>query len=383
MNEIAMGNDLRNFQSAYSKIQEQMERLSRMTNPSYSSLLEQMDQAMGPIRAQHSQLTRAMELAGRSSSQLGLIVEANQRLQGLIDNTTVSTRIFQDLSQVHKTWTDKITPMHNGIAQLQATAKLSMSSVAYQLAVTELLFSKIDFGAIGRGFTLPNSTFLKLENSISGLVSTYNTLVNSIHNFSDLTYLPASALPGATRELFVTGHTIGAILIPDLTSREADECEIQLATEAEQTTSVCINLLRSIDPALVKPYIGARDALTSLSTDRVRHALSSLREFWNHLLRQLAPDNEVLSWVPKGDNELLHEGRPTRKARLLYICQSVNHEPLTEFMIQDTRAFGELFDLCNDMHKLEPGLSDEQLRALVLKTDSWIVYLLQVCERTT
>jgi hypothetical protein len=324
-----------------------------------------------------------MELAGRSSSQLGLIVEANQRLQGLIDNTTVSTRIFQDLSQVHKTWTDKITPMQNSIAQLQAAAKLSMSSVAYQLTVTERLFSRIDLDAMGRINTLPESTFLKLGDAIGDLTLTYKNLADSIRTLPDVTRLPAGALPGATRELFVTGYAFDAIALPDRPSTESEVCGVQLATVMEQETSVCIELLQSIDPALARAYKGAHDALRSSSSDRERHVLSSLREFWNHLLRRLAPDKQVLSWMPEDDKELLHEGRPTRKARLLYICRSLSHKPLTEFVIQDTRALVELVNLCNRVHQLEPGLSDEQLHALVLRTDSWIVYLLQVCERTT
>ena len=112
------------------------------------------------------------------------------------------------------------------------------------------------------------------------------------------------------------------------------------------------------------------------------YILSSLRELWNHLLRRLAPDEYVLAWVSRDDAELLHDGRPTRKARVLYVCRSINHEPLTDFIVQDTRALVTLVESFNRLHELESELTDEQLRALLLRTDSWLTYILQIWEGT-
>ena len=150
----------------------------------------------------------------------------------------------------------------------------------------------------------------------------------------------------------------------------------------EQETSGCIGLLQAVDPALARPYIGAHDALRGRNADRARHILSSLREFWNHLLRRLAPDEHVLSWVSTDDKDLLHEGRPTRRARVLFVCRSLNHGPLTDFVVQDTRALVKLVEFFNRVHELDPELTDEQLRALLLRTDSWLTYILQIWEGT-
>ncbi len=50
--------------------------------------------------------------------------------------------------------------------------------------------------------------------------------------------------------------------------------------------------------------------------------LASLREFWNHLLRRLAPDELVMKWVPEDDKDLLKDGQPTRRARF-YMCAAI------------------------------------------------------------
>ena len=143
-----------------------------------------------------------------------------------------------------------------------------------------------------------------------------------------------------------------------------------------------MGLLQGVDPTLVRLYIGAHDALSGKSVDRARHVLSSLRELWQHLLRQLAPDEHVLSWAPSDDKELRREGRPTRKARVLYICRTLNHAPLNDFVVADTRALVKFVDFFNRVHELDPGLTDKQLRALLLRTDSWLTYILQIWEET-
>lgn len=377
-----MDDDLRHFRPVYLKLQEDMERLNRALKPSYLSVYEQMERALEPIRRQHLEISRSIELSGLASSRLAEIVHANQRWQDLIDQATVSGRVFEDIKRTHQTWLEGIRPMQDSIEQLQATAKLSLGDIAYRMTVSERLFAGIDFDAMRQAMALPEPAFLKFQDVISNVTSTYEKLAASIRVLPDVTYLPTFALPGATREVFITGYALDAIRIPEEPEDEDDASVVQLIAEVEQETSGCIGLLQAVDPALARPYIGAHDALRGRNADRARHILSSLREFWNHLLRRLAPDEHVLSWISTDDKDLLHEGRPTRRARVLYVCRSLNHEPLTDFVVQDTRALVKLVEFFNRVHELEPELTDEQLRALLLRTDSWLTYILQIWKGT-
>ena len=47
-----------------------------------------------------------------------------------------------------------------------------------------------------------------------------------------------------------------------------------------------------------------------------------------------------------------------------------------------TRALVKLVEFFNRVHELEPELTDEQLRALLLRTDSWLTYILQIWKGT-
>jgi len=377
-----MGNDFQNFQSAYLKIQEDMERLNRLVKPSYLSIYEQMERALEPIRRHHLEITRAVELSGLASSRLAEIAHANQRWQDIIDQVTATSRVFENLERTHKTWIDALKPMDDTLAQLQATAKLSLCDVTHRLTVTERLFAGVDFESLQRAVALPDSVFPDLKNAILDVTSTYGNLAESIRTLPEVTRLPAFALPGATREVFTTGHALDVICLSEESETEEDLAEVQLIAEVEQETSGCIALLQNVNPALARPYIGAHDALRSGSADRARHVLASLRELWNHLLRQLAPDDEVKAWIPEDNTEYLYQGRPTRKARILYVCRHIHHDPLSDFLVQDTRALLKLVELFNRVHELEAGLTDDQLKALLLRTDSWLMYILQIWEGT-
>ena len=163
-----------------------------------------------------------------------------------------------------------------------------------------------------------------------------------------------------------------------------------MVIEVEQETSVCVSLLESLDPALAVPYLGAREALESSNPDRVRHILVSLRELWNHVLHRLAPDHEMWCWVnSQGElDQLCKEGKLvyikngqyglTRRARILYICRELNHPPLADFLDQDTNALVKLVEFLQRVHKLESPLTEQQLRAILLRTESWLTYILQL-----
>jgi hypothetical protein len=93
-----MGNDLNNFRPAFLKLQEDMERLSRVIEPSFLGICEQMEKAFEPIRRHHLEITRAIELSGFTSSRMLDIVHANQHWQDLIDQASTSARVFEDLT---------------------------------------------------------------------------------------------------------------------------------------------------------------------------------------------------------------------------------------------------------------------------------------------
>lgn len=373
-----MNDDLRSVSAKFLKLHEDIERISHSLQPSYMNFYTGLDQVLRPIQQLHLEIARMTTIPDLASIRIAEIAKANQHWQDMIEQATASSRVFADLTRMHETWTRGLTPMQDQIAQLQAEAKLLLGCVTHRLTVSEQLFARLDFEAIRRSIALPEPTILKLQGSITELTTTYAALTESIHTYHDIARLPDFLLPGATREMFVAGHAVRVFRTLDEPDEEPQTAQLELVTELETETSVCIGLLQTLDPGLATPYRGARDALRSGNPDRSRHILTSLRELWNHVLRRIAPDDLVLAWIRGGDHHLLHEGRPTRKARVLYVCRDLNHGPLTDFIDQDTRALVKLLEFFNRVHELKSELTDDQLRALLLRTDSWLVYVLQI-----
>ena len=318
-----------------------MRNVSRALTPSYLSIYAQMDQVLTPIRKYQLELARTFDFAKCVSFRMEEIARANQHWLDLASQATASTRMISDLALVHQSWIGRFKPMQDNIAQIQAAAKLSLGNTAFKLAVAENVFAGIDLDAIRRSIALPEPALLRFTDSISGVITAYEKLAGSIPTFPDLTHLPTFALPGASREIFTTGYALDAIVTPNKTIVDEESSEAQLVAEVKDETSECIELLRSVDPALVQLYVGAREALHGTNADRVRHVLSSLRELWNHLLRRLAPDENIYTWIPEDTTDLLHEGRPTRRARVLYVCRDLDCDSLSDFLVQDTRALVE------------------------------------------
>ena len=377
-----MSDDLKTAKTALAKLHQDMEAINRLAKPSYLGVIEQMERTLEPIRRQQLEISRAFELSG-AMARIQEITSANQHWQELIKQTTATSRIAESLTAAHQSWLDTIKPIRHDfshLSQLQASAKLALCDTSLRLAATERLMAGIDFEAIRSRFRIEMPVISGLESSIAHVAASYGSLAESLQEISDITRLPAFVLPGATREIYTTSFALETLRPWDERDEDEAETEIQLVAEATLETSGCIALLQQVDPGLARPYIGARDALYGNNADRARHILGSLRELWNHLLRRLAPDESVAAWIPGITNQkdLLHEGKPTRRARVLYVCRELNNDPLTDFLMHDTRALVKLIELFNRVHELETELTDEQLRAIVLKTESWLMYLLQI-----
>lgn len=374
--------NIKTAKTALAKIHQDMESINRLAKPSYLSVIEQMERTLEPIRRQQLEITRALEMAG-AATRIQEIVGANQHWQDLIKQATATSRIAESISAAHQSWLDTIKPIQHDfshISQLQASAKLALCDTSLRLAATERLMAGIDFEAIRSRFQIEMPIISGLESSIAHVAASYGNLAESLREISDITRLPAFVLPGATREIYATSFALETLRPWDERDEDEAETEIQFVAEAELETSGCIALLQQVDPGLARPYIGARDALYGNNADRARHILSSLRELWNHLLRRLAPDDLVAAWIPGVSNQkdLLHEGKPTRRARVLYVCRELNNDPLTDFLMHDTRALVKMIELFNRVHELETALTDEQLRAILIRTDSWLMYILQI-----
>jgi hypothetical protein len=138
-------------------------------------------------------------------------------------------------------------------------------------------------------------------------------------------------------------------------------------------------MLSRLDPNLTTMLAGAREAVRSRNPDKCRHVAISLRELFTAVLHRVAPEEAVAAWT--ADPSHYHKGRPTRRARYLYVCRGVGVGSLSRYVEDDTKAALALVDaLQGGTHGLQSDLDDRQLQVLILRVESMLVYLLSLAD---
>lgn len=293
--------------------------------------------------------------------------------------------IFKAAKDMEKTlrWqADIIKPISDSISRFPAIVNpYVFDDIPFRLTFAKRFLASTNFEALKCITALRESDFYKVQNTFRNLTLTYDRLTDSILSLPEQPYLPECVLPGATREIVTNCYALDEICITDESEKELDVSKNQLIAELKEETTGCIvKLIGEVDPTLLRMYIGAQDALESKSVDRTRHLFISLRELFSHLLRRLAPDEEVRIWISRNDKKDTVEDRelPTRRDRILYICQGLDDGPLGDFIDCDAEVFLKLMDIFQRVHKTDLELTDRQLRVLALKADSFLTYILRI-----
>lgn len=231
----------------------------------------------------------------------------------------------------------------------------------------------------GSKLTLERDTKNYLSKSFLGLSDSYSTLLKSFEtNPFSYTELSPSISRIAPIEYFSTANLLEAISVDEDITAEEELLKNEIQYENEISLS---NYLPIIDPGLYKMWKGAVEAYHSDNSDKVRHFTTSIRELYTHLIKRLAPDAEIKKWAP--DATYFHDGRPTRRARILFICRNINNETFNDFVKKDvdaTIAFIEIFQ--KGTHDIDPVFSANHLLTIKSKAENTLKFLLEIHFKT-
>ena len=355
------------------------------------------------VRRQHESLARILALLNNSGVETAMRQMQRQQaeLRSVIDGSLAAqftelsktTRQLYDLSlrssfppnlleQAHVSWLSDLHRASIPTIQLEGVVRMALSDISYDLSVTERFFSTFDYDFLGIHHTVQMSTMAEVQRSMSDLWATYAGLATSMPSIEDIVQLPSFVLPGATRELTTTSHALDVLCpVEGRSERESIEIEPCPLLAEEDADSNLLALLGRVDPHLAKMYRGAVISLGGSNPDRSRHVLTSLRELWNHLFRKLAPNKEVKQWI---DNHriqgVLKDEQPTRLARIRYVLRDLEDGSLRNFVVADEKAMVQLYALYDRLHGLDTGVTDKELNAITVRTESYLSYILMMRE---
>ena len=368
---------------AFAKMNQDMAKLRNFIQSPNLEVFFQMDQMIDKFRLNHVNIRQALLPSQATSiAPLGDILTASSHFHDVLAKTSVS---ISTGGMVHESWRNKIGSLPDFSAQLAATAKISVGENAFQLAATETIWAGIDFDFLESQFDLPLSSISAMEQSLVDVTVSYRALAESFPDLSAVVQMPSFVLPGSTFELFTTGYALDVLLPSD--QQEETELESEISHLAEDCLEALyfVDLLERVNPQLVQLYLGARKDLYGNDPDRKRHVLASLRELWNWVIREIAPQEETSNWISVHGKEgdLDPNNRPSRRGKVRYISRNISSKPFTDFVANTAKASTDLHCIYGRVHELEPGLDESQLRAVYYKTVSELSFLIQVSLTTT
>lgn len=245
--------------------------------------------------------------------------------------------------------------------ELNLFAEKSLSKFSW-----ETVGDRIKIGAVEK--TYIQNSFLDFSTDFSTLLKTYNPNKGSIITTNpELIKLPSV-------EYFTSSNLIEAITTEEDVSTEEEIVKTDIQYENEYSL---MQWLPKIDEGLIKMWKGAIEALNSNNSDRIRHFVTSIRELYTHLFHILAPDQEIVNWSKSADD--FANGRPTRKARLSFICRNISDEPFKKFVNKDieaTLAFIDLFQ--KGTHSIDPIFTTNHLITIKCKAETTLRFLLEI-----
>lgn len=358
----------------------------------YSDALSQFRRSQSSFSALNAALTKRIEMDRRLfhstngildqvrqmksiSPDIQALTSANTNLARMLESVSIKdsalSKIFQDQQRLRATIkglaiNDSLT---SAFARIDTTRMFSASL----LAQTKLAaFDRLSIGtlagidtAFSKALTVNFGNLTRSYQSLLDAASTRESLFKHVPFIT--TYAPV--------EYYREVEVLERITVEEEEAEHDDELVIGEAL-SESAPSVDA-LLADFNDSLCRLLQGARSSLVSDNPDRARHVTASVRELFTQVLHALAPDDEIRDWST--NEQHFHNNRPTRRARLLYISRHINSDPLTRFVEDDVGAALSFVDSLNaGTHVVESRLTESQLRAIVSRMESLLVFLLQL-----
>jgi Predicted pPIWI-associating nuclease len=355
------------------KINEQKKMLD-IVQP-YQQLLEnsQLNSTVNMLESIVSPMQSVIE--SYKTSQDNNIRAIEEIVGGLFLRSDDLERYYTSQKAMTESLLDQLIPTRNITRNIDQI----LSEINKMSEIMRQNFSILSDEAVGHLLKIPQDIQLSLNQNLLEMVSATSKFYEDFSDDrSEIEQFPPEIFHLPAEGLYTSTELIRVVSIDKKEDDGFVEERQKQSENIKDRNQISIEkLLMTLDPKLLKLLEGARKAIISDNEDRVRHYATSMRELITHILHKIAPDNKIKKWSQ--NDEHYHNKRPTRKARILYICRRVNHGSFASFLKFDIDAFIQIIDLFNKtVHGLEILFSDIQIDLLQMKSEALINALLVV-----
>ncbi len=372
-------------------------RVERITKPlrdvqrSYRAVLDSVDSVVEGHASMMELIQPLQEIAAAVQPSLDQLASVGIRSPGfeVVSNANRTLAVwleqqskidvFAEQSRLLSTqWRSLVEPIQkltNRVHASQITLASHYSSIADASLLAQRLMPRVNWGT-GSSTVLAASDISVIKHPFVEFTLSYSSLIQSFR-LPDVSIveLPPIVSSGPPVEVLASADLLERLVEPT-SFRSEDDREFLDSLEAGIDGSL-ESLLAQLDAELVSLWRGAKSSLSTTNDDRARHIAVSLRELLTHTLHKLAPDSRIQNW--SSDPSHFHKDRPTRKARFLYICRSIDHAPFVAFVRKDAESAAAFLDLFQGgTHALRSQFTETQLRALVFRTECFLRFILSI-----
>ena len=263
--------------------------------------------------------------------------------EGLHIENGVGKSVFIKDSRIMTSPTDRLISGDNnllGINLEQGT--LSINTDTYDLIVgssdypgilneTKNLLLSTQWNRIGEDIGADILAISNVQDSFLVLSDSYTNLFNpNIVGSSTIGLLPSPLNTFTSDEYYDNALLLNRVSFDEPKLKTYDDYP---SSDRYKTNPILLEQLRNLNSLFDPMLTGAIQALNSNNPDRVRHFSISSRELFSKALYYLSPIKKIEQWsISESD---FHNGRPTRRARLNYICRNINQENFEDFVNSD------------------------------------------------
>ncbi len=295
----------------------------------------------------------------------------------LNDNQTTISSLLKTYNEFSETAKRSFASVSQSIQYIEKNLKLSdeiakiskkdIDRYSSLIQTMQDIYKQVDFEDFS-GFGVNSSTFFNSQ--INNFTKSFNELLhttklNNLHEKQKLLLLDYPS-----NEYYHFNETIAAFSNIKIVQKSKD-IEVQGADKLNHVGLI----LCQVNSELFEMWEGASRSLQSDNPDKQRHFLISIRTIVETLLDNLAPSYKIAQW--SSDPIHYHKKKPTRMARISYICRNIGNGKLVDFMTIDLQAAIEMVDFLNKVHKRSVKITTFSLEVLQKRYASlvWILVM--------
>ncbi|MDP8212113.1 MAG: hypothetical protein P9X22_02325 [Candidatus Zapsychrus exili] len=276
----------------------------------------------------------------------------------LLDQPSAINLLSQDsLISLGNTLQNEISTVKNLVDTSLATSRINAEILTQPMESAGVYFADVNEATTQLNL-LSASVYNEMDNSF--LVDTSSLL------FKAPTIEPYAAISAAA-----VLHRLDECALDQLSVKSTDSFLDTLGDEVETR-------LQAVNPKLADVYREGITAIRSGHDGWIRHAGVSFRTLLDHLLRYLAPDENLKSFLENPEDDI-KDGEFTRNSRLRYIFREVALGSYSKMAEQDIKLTEATFFPSNEIvHKLSAPLSEHQMRVFCRRVQGCVSVVLEV-----